>query len=253
MMKRNIDDALKAWSARHAPDRDHLSALVNRIGQQRLAAPTVLAWSWQASGHWPRVTAFATGVAATLLAVLLWTTCTERHGSLSRLLRNEGAQFAQHRAALATVFSETERLFGTNLQWVAQSGRRAELGLVNAAANGDEPMVVHLSVMTRRAGEDRTWRCVWQADVVARPDGLINLDPDGQTGNRVALWLHRLDDGAAFVESRLELHQPVVMHAETSEVLRFGASRNVTRMRRGDTEYLLLQTVAPTGGKPCSS
>ena len=69
----------------------------------------------------------------------------------------------------------------------------------------------------------------------------------------MVLWLHRLDTGAAFVESRLELRQPVALHAETSEVLRFGASRNVTRMRRGDTEYLLLQTVAPTGGKPCSS
>ena len=50
------------------------------------------------------------------------------------------------------------------------------------------------------------------------------------------------------------MHVPVAIEAATSEVLKFGATRKVTRVLHEGVEYLLLQTVAPAvGGQPCSS
>jgi hypothetical protein len=65
--------------------------------------------------------------------------------------------------------------------------------------------------------------------------------------------MHRLDGGSALVESRLTLQEPLGLAAEASEVLRFGATRSVSQFRHGDTEYRILQTVAPIGGVACSS
>lgn len=251
--KPKIDLALRAWADRQAPNQASLRALEARIAQQcRQPAGNPIAWP-------PVVTrlhgwfCFAAGVAATLLIVGSWAVFSRDHNRLQPLLREEGGLFAGRKPAMSRVFCETERLFGSNLQWLAQSGHSAELGLVDEPAGRGKAMIVHLSVVARRVGDGKVWRRVWQADVVARADGIVELAPDGIPGNHIALWLHRLDDGKAFVESRLELANPVKLDAETREILTFGTSRDVTRIRSGDTEYLLLQTISPTGGEPCSS
>lgn len=254
-MKENftIDTTLHAWAERQAPDPTRLRALEARIAQryQQPSGTPVACPSVDTRHHgW---IFFAAGVAATLLIVGTWAVLSRDRDHLAPLLREEGGLFAGRKPAMSRVFCETERLFGTNLQWVAQSGPNAELGLVDEPVCKGRAMIVHLSVVARRTGDNNGWQRIWQADVVARTDGVVELTPDGIPGNHVALWLHRLDDGKAFVESRLDLCRPLKMEAETSEVLTFGASRDVTRIRRGDTEYLLLQTVSPTGGAPCSS
>ena len=88
------------------------------------------------------------------------------------------------------------------------------------------------------------------------PAGIFTLDltPAGRPDDRLMLWMHCLEGGAALVESRLMLHGPVTIEAETSEVLKFGATRKVTRVLHEGVEYLLLQTVAPVdGGESCRS
>ena len=269
----NIDYSLREWAGRQASAPTQVRALEDRIVAAYRAQPDC------SRGRWPRsatsgrgyrsngdgadahhfdvrrrnLLCFVAGIAATLLVVVLVRVGGGDRRDLAPLLREEGSLFAGHKPAMSRVFCETERLFGSNLQWVAQSGHSAELGLVDAPVGNGRAMIVHLSVVARRAGDAKGWQRIWQADVVARSDGVVELTPDGIPGNHVALWLHRLDDGKTFVESRLDLCQPLKMEAETSEVLTFGASRDVTRIRHGDTEYLLLQTVSPAGGKVCSS
>ena len=264
-MKRDTDQLLREWGARPASDPARLRALEERIvaayraGAQpngsrgRNDSDDRNASNVKHFGVRRRnLLCFVAGIAATLLAVVLVQGVQYRRHDLTLLLCEEGSLFAGRKPAMARVFCETERLFGSNLQWVAQSGRSAELGLVDDPVVKGRPMLVHLSVVARRAG-DQGWQRIWQADVVARTDGVVELTPDGISGNHIALWLHRLDDGKMFVESRLELCRPLKMEAETSEVLTFGAARDVTRIRHGDTEYLLLQTVSPAGGVPCAS
>ncbi len=249
-MKDNLDTLLREWAARHEPEderREWLDARIQSACRSRLrpARP-----QWRDHGH--RLLWFAAGAAAAFIAVALLR-CGDgvEERPLARLLAEERTRFVERRPALARVFCETERLFGGKLQWVAQSGREAEIGLSDVADDAG-PLAVRLTLVARRDGA-RTWRRVWSADVVARTDGVLELAPDGHPANRVALWMHRLEGGAALVESRLTLGQPVRFTAETSEVLSFGESRKTARLRRGETEYLLLQTVAPGGGAPCAS
>lgn len=260
-MKKHDDPLLRQWAERQAPGPARLRALEARIvaayrDHAQIAAPSNPRDGADTRHFVARrrgLLCFVAGIAATLLAIALWQVTAAHRRDLTPLLREEGGLFAGRQPALSRVFCETERLFGTNLQWVAQSGRNAELGLADEPTGAGKALIVHLSVAARRAGDGPKWRRVWQADVVARADGVVELAPDALPGNRVALWLHRLDDGRAFVESRLELKSPVRMQTESSAVLTFGASRDVMRVRHGDTEYLLLQTVSPTGGAPCST
>ena len=135
---------------------------------------------------------------------------------------------------------------------MAQSGSEAELGVSETPAGG-QPLVVRLVIVARPL-DDGAWRRLWEAEVVARADTTLELTPAGRPDNRLTLWLHCLEGGVALVESRLRLHVPVAIEAATSEVLKFGATRKVTRVLHEGVEYLLLQTVAPAdGGQPCSS
>lgn len=249
-MKDNLDTLLREWAARHEPEgerHDLLEARVLGACRSRLcpARPR-----WRGRGH--HLLWFAAGAAAAFVAVALLR-CGDgaEERPLARLLAEERLRFAERRPGLARVFCETERLFGGKLQWIAQSGRAAEIGLSDAADDAG-PLAVRLTLVARRDGA-RAWRRVWTADVVARTDGMLELAPDGHSANHVALWMHPLEGGAALVESRLTLDQPVRFSVETSEILPFGESRKTVRLRRGDTEYLLLQTVAPGVGQPCAS
>ena len=254
MKHHEIDNAVRDWAAGHEPTPEHLRALQAKIIQRyRQEMPVPAEWPPQTAPRSHKLLYFAAGVAATLVAVAAWSIVARHREDNTALLREEGGLFAGRKLAMSRVFGETERLFGTNLQWVAQSGRKADLGLVDDPTGSGKAMIVHVSVLARRVSEGRQWRRVWEADVVARTDGVVELTPGDMAGNRMSLWLHRLDDGKAFVESRLELRSPVKMDVETSEVLKFGVSRGVTRIRNGDTEYVLLQTVAPASGEPCAS
>lgn len=246
----SLDALLQDWAARREPDGEHRRRLETRVLHAWRSRSRPVRPRWRDHGH--HLLWFAAGVAAALVAAAMLRCGTAPEGMpLDRLLAEEGTRFAARRPALARIFCETERLFGGKLQWVAQSGREAEIGLADVADDAS-PLVVRLTLVARQDGT-RAWRRVWTADMVARTDGMLDLAPDGNPANRVALWMHRLEGGGAFIESRLMLGQPVRFSAETSEVLPFGESCKTVRLRSGDTEYLLLQTVAPTGGQPCSS
>jgi hypothetical protein len=272
--KTDMDDVLRGWGARRAPAADRLQALEARIirSQQlrtsgaRTAAeaasrlPAKAGTPTESAGKAPAIlrtaVGFAAGVAATLATLLMWQVFACHRDGLAPLLREESGLFDGRRRSLARVFGETERVFGPSLMWVAQTGRDAELGLderPGPTGNGS-PLVMHLSVVARRDGDACGWRRVWQSDVVARTDGVMEMAPDGDPANRLTLWMHRLEGRDVLIESRLSLHTPLRMRTETSEILRFGATRDVSRVRCGDTEYRLLQTVAPAkGGDGCSS
>jgi hypothetical protein len=252
-MNEPIDKLLRDWSRRQQPDAAAERRLTSRILQAAAddTRRTTSPHRESPQGH-HRALWFAAGVAATLIAAAVWHALVPAADPLSALLRQEHARFTDRRRTVSRVFRETERLFGSNLQWIAESGDQTELGVADETAVG-EPLIVRVVLVSRPVGTD-TWQPLWTADVVARANGLLQLAPDGAPGNRLALWLHRLDGCAALVESRLDLRTPVPLATEASEVLRFGATRTVTRLCQNGVEYLLLQTVAPlTERPPCNS
>jgi len=257
-MNQPLDNLLRDWAASHEPDeagRRQLEARVLQAARQAVQdgrpapAPTA---PRATPGQAHHLLWFAAGMAATLLVAGIWRFLTSAHDPLTSPLREERGLFAGRRRSMARIFRETEQLFGSNLQWVAQSGDEAELGVSQTSADG-RPLVVRLVIVARPLGNG-AWRRLWETEVVARANATLDLTPAGRPDDRLMLWMHCLEGGAALVESRLMLHGPVTIEAETSEVLKFGATRKVTRVLHEGVEYLLLQTVAPVdGGESCRS
>lgn len=256
-MKSHLDNLLRDWAARHEPSeaqRQQLEARVLLAARQAISGKA----STRKPAHHPQhgqahhLLWFAAGIAATLLIAGIWRFLAQTHDPLIALLREESGLFAGRRCSMARIFRETERVFGSNLQWVAQSGGDAELGLAEMPLNG-EPLVVRVVIVARNP-EDGSWNRIWEANAVARANTILEMNPDSMPDNRLALWLYRLEGGAALVESRLKLHAPLAIEAETSEVLKFGTTRKVTRVRHEGIEYILLQTIGPVAGdQPCAS
>ena len=259
-MNQPLDNLLRDWAACHEPDeagRRQLEARVLLAARQAVhdgrPAPAPAPTAHRSTpGQAHHLLWFAAGMAATLLVAGIWHFLASAHDPLTSPLSEERGLFAGRRRSMARIFRETEQLFGSNLQWVAQSGSEAELG-VSETPSGGAPLVVRLVIVARPL-DDGAWRRLWEAEVVARANATLELTPAGRPDNRLTLWLHCLEGGVALVESRLRLHAPVAIEAETSEVLKFGATRKVTRVLHEGVEYLLLQTVAPAdGGQPCCS
>ena len=183
------------------------------------------------------------GIAATavvaLTLLLMRTPQTERQ--FAELLEEESRLSAQRHASMVKIFSETERLFGPNLQWIAENTRTAEIGLSDTPSDA-APMVVRVTVV--RKGADGGWSRLWGMEVVARDDGALEMSgADG--AQRLLLSLRRIDGRQAFVESCLTLENGVSLNMRSSEILRFGEAKSVQRILEDGYEYRILQTVEP--------
>jgi len=258
-MKVPLDTLMRDWAARQQPSEAERRQLEARV-LQRVRQTLQNARQGNGQPTYRKVPNhlrhpmfwFAAGIAATLMIAGIWHFLILPHDPLVSVLREENGLFAGRRRSIARIFCETERLFGPNLQWIAQSGNDDELGLAETPM-GEEPLVVRIVIVARPVGNG-AWRRLWETEVVARANARLELTPDGMLDNHLALWLYQLEGGAALVESRLRLNAPVAIEAETSEVLKFGATRKVTRVLHKGFEYLLLQTVAPVGeNQSCAS
>jgi hypothetical protein len=261
-MKQPLDKLLRDWAASHEPDaaaRRQLEARVVRAARRKLhnggPAPVPAPRHRPSPRQLHHLLWFAAGMAATILIAVVWHFAAAHAPApapAASPLAEERGLFAGRHRSMVRIFRETEQLFGSNLQWVAQSGDEAELGVSQTSAEG-RPLVVRLVIVARPLGNG-AWRRLWETEVVARANATLDLTPAGRPDDRLMLWMHCLEGGAALVESRLMLHGPVTIEAETSEVLKFGATRKVTRVLHEGVEYLLLQTVAPVdGGESCRS
>lgn len=232
-----LDRQLKAWASRRCAVRD-TRALEETISARLAAGKTPVQ-----RHRWTHGLSFLAGVAATavvvLTLVLMRMSLTER--PFAKLLEEEGRLSAQRRTSMAKIFDETERLFGPNLQWIAEGQQHAEIGLSETPSDA-VPMVVRVTVV--RKGADGGWLRLWGMEVVARDDSALELEePDGS--QRLLLSLRRIDERQAFVESCLTLDNGVSLSAQSRETLRFGEAKSVQRIRGDGYEYHILQTVEP--------
>ena len=246
-MKDPLDSLLQDWSASHAPRADHLDQLSRTIGtevvRQRYQQPPMT--SSITGGLWRKLGYMALGSALTLLLALLLTRF--KPASEPAVATPWAMLSAQQIQAETRLFRELERLFPDNLRWVVQSNGDMGLGVAATASmelQRTPAMLVRMVVVSRRLG-DKTWQPAWHADVIVRGGELVEVTPTRDKGNKLALWVYPLSDGAFAVDTSLAFTLPAPLNSRTSAVLHNGQPAEIATLRSGDWECRVLQTAFP--------
>jgi hypothetical protein len=246
MNNRKLDDLLRGWAQRARAGDERLQPIAQAVSRslagQKLLDDEVLVAPGNVQRLWGRFAYAAAGVAAGFVLALAAVHTGLLHGP-----RGNGAvQFAcldpdQIRARRA-VFGEMDRLFAGQLRWVATSGDNVQMGLGSGQAfDAAPPMLVRLVVLRKAAGE-QTWRQVWDTDILARSQEYVEVAPDADSANRLAVWVYPNADGTLVVESSIQLRSPVAVDSSTSSIVRDGMPVEILALRADDAEYRVFQT-----------
>ncbi|MCX6997960.1 MAG: hypothetical protein NTV49_12960 [Kiritimatiellaeota bacterium] len=213
------------------------------VVRQRYQQPVEAA---SAAGNlWRKLGYMALGSALTLLLALLFTRF--KPASEPAAATTWARLTVQQIQAETRLFRELERLFPDNLRWVVQSNGDLGLGVVataNVELKHTPATLVRLVVVRRRMG-DKSWQPAWNADVIVRDEELVEVTPNREKGNKLALWVYPLSDGALAVDTSLAFTVPANINSRVSTMMRHGHPAEIAALRSGDWECRVLQTVFP--------
>ncbi len=149
--------------------------------------------------------------------------------------------------AKARLFAEMRAVFGNQLDWIAETTDRVEIGLIKDPAAARQPgLLVVRMVVERRSTATSDWKTVWSADVVAPNEESVTLRPvPGASPATLSLWAYRLPDGMVFVESKLTLSDRQAAILSSSEsILENNRPTEVSAMDADGAQYRVLHTAA---------
>jgi hypothetical protein len=149
-------------------------------------------------------------------------------------------------AEKARLLAGMQDVFAGRLAWVGEAGREVQLGLLPDAVSGARslaPLAVRVVVLARKSG-GAAWEPIWQADVIARDEEVVDLASQGARDGRLQLWMHALPDGAIAVDADLALKGARGMRSSFSGIQRTGVPQRVFSSQNEETEYQVYQTVA---------
>ena len=205
----HLEERLRAWALRRAPEEDDLDR-VRACASERLRAEPHLGLGDAPAFPAARIRfpAWAAAAAVALVAfVLLWRADSERQNTAESHNGDalELARIApEHAAARARLFDETDAVFADRLRWLATIGRDVQVGLVPESGEegpGSPPLIVRLVVVLKLEGHD-DWQPVWSADVLTRSEEFVVIRPRDDGGDEVTLWVDSRDDGRYVVGIR---------------------------------------------------
>jgi hypothetical protein len=240
----NLDRMLKDWTEARTPAGAHLDKLATSIRNEIVArryeqgpesTPARI-------GLLPRLAYATLGSAVTLVLAAFWVLRipTADNGDAAYL----AAISAQRAAVGGKLFAEMERLFAQDFRWVAESNGDVDLGvgvLPGGAGRQSVPALVRLTVVARAEGQ-KTWRPIWNADVIVRGEDRVEISPNRKADNRLALWVCPLEDGKVAVDSVISLDAPVQVGGRLGAVVSQGVPTEIMTVRSGGTEYRVFQT-----------
>ena len=250
-MKDKLDSILQDWAARQAPTEEHLldlrSRITNEISQGRYLSHTEER-SLAVIPLWSKLAYAGLGAAVTLIIALLYF-----NSFLAVRAPSSGNGSASSFAAISKkqveagerVFREMERLFPNNLRWVSESNGDIGMGVesVQGGILKDSPRIlVRLTVVSRKEGE-KLWKPIWKTDVLLRGEELVEVVPNREKDNRLALWVYPLADGKIAIDSNLALDVPIRLASRINAVVDPGEPAEIMSVRAEDTEYRVFQTV----------
>jgi hypothetical protein len=89
---------------------------------------------------------------------------------------------------------------------------------------------------------------VWQSDVIARDEEVVDVAAGSAGTGRLRLWTHALPDGAIAIDGDLSLSDATLpLRASYGGVQRPGEPRRVTGARERGIEWQVIQTAVPLG------
>ena len=259
-----LDELLRQWAGRQAPTAAEVDRLHRRVAQAvpgdvRLDLPPLRVmparsrvWGWGLS--------FVLGVAVAIVVMVVLRGGGGPPSPVATLggLAAEvpaGVFFAPSELAeKARLLAGMQDLFAGRLAWVGEAGREVQLGLLPDAvpgARGPAPLVVRVVVLVRKSGA-RNWEPIWQADVIAQDEEVVDLTADGARNGSLQVWMHTLPDGAIAVDANLALKDAACVRSLFSGIQRTGVPQRIFCSQTADAEYQVYQTVAPLQTKGSS-
>jgi hypothetical protein len=106
-----------------------------------------------------------------------------------------------------------------------------------------KPLVVRMVMLARKSGES-AWKPIWQADVIAQDEEVVDLAAHNARDGKLRLWMHCLPDGAIAVDAELALRDTICVQSSFSGIQRTGVPQRVFSSQSDDAEYQVYQTVA---------
>jgi hypothetical protein len=257
-MSDKLNDTLRAWSKQNAASSDHLEQLSQRIHadavRQRADHRFEEAHTSVTVGFWSRLGYAASGAAVALLTAFLYL----RASTPAHIQDGSDRQVAIAAIPAAQIEKSTRllqnmnELFGDGLRWVAESDGEVGLGvdrLPGGVTEDMKPMLVRLVVVSRTS-EESGWAPIWNADIIMKGEDLIQVAPNKNADNRIALWVYPLSDGKISIDTDLELDVPLRLSSSRSMVVKQGEAREIMSITENGTEYKVFQSVsmlAPEG------
>ena len=248
-MTNPIDGLLRDWSSRMAGDSKSLAGLERKI-TMKMRETRYAYTETKAFSMWGRLAWFSLG-AVTAFAIAMVFVRLPSEGNSTHV-----PELARTSESVHRLFKEVDRLFAGNLRWIAQSDGNVELGIdpdSGKSESGEQTFAVHIAVVARNDDES-TWKKVWESDILTWGEQSIDVAPDENRDNRVALWIYPVADGRFAVDSRVTLNAPVRIYSDSSDVVEDGKPTAVTVMTIGPREYRVYQTVTRLKAKkdgPC--
>ncbi|MFA7158650.1 MAG: hypothetical protein WC299_05050 [Kiritimatiellia bacterium] len=246
----NMAPMLKEWAGRRAASKDELRRLAGRIAAMAPARIRRVHDRERLPCRLRFVQVCAAAAAAAIIAFFtVW-----HLADMGSALKGEdvfakivftGGQITEGRR----LFGEYERLFFSQLRWLAECDGEIKLGVApvpEKALGAEAPLYYRLVVVSRKHGKG-AWRPVWSTDILLRPQELVRLTPGCRDKSSVALWIYPFADGKVMIDANMSLDIGRGITYRTSDILSLGKPGEVTAMRFEDREYRVFQTVILPG------
>jgi hypothetical protein len=256
-MNKRLDNLIQQWAKRSEPSDEHLAMLKRRIAGKLpfVQVGEGTAQSSTPSNHVLSRLAYVT-LGAAAAAVVLLSMPRGKDGNEDRSAASAASAMAgisERRIEMGErLFEEMNRLFNGNLRWVAESNGDIGMGVETVESPCDAvPALVRVTVLARR-GNSAVWSTAWQSDVVLRGQDLVEVAPNADTANKLALWVFPLEDGNIAVDTSLSLNLSARLATQVSTVIAPGETTELATVHGGGTEFRVFQTVVFLGQHDCA-
>jgi hypothetical protein len=248
--KDQLNDMLRQWAHNQEPSDECFTQLQKRI--------TAGAVEWRYAERkteqrrflpMPVFSRLSYAVLGAVLAAVIAGYLSARFGGSNGSELKTAAGLAvispQRIVTAQSLYNETSQLFDANVRWVVDSGQDMDIqidAVPAGAAQKHSPVLMRMTVVSRKKGE-KTWKSVWNSDVMIRGEDQVNVAPDRQAGNLLTAWVYPLEDGKVMVNSSLKLDVPVRIGSSINNIVEQNVPTQVALLKTEDSEYRVFQTV----------
>ena len=265
---KKLDQALQGWADRSVADEESLTQLRGSIlseleddSEQDIVEQTIVERATVANtNNWQtRVTWFALGVAAAALLLAfssIWMFSQDDqqivipHPPEQDNLEMFAAITPEQLAQKTKLFTEMERIFGGQLDWVAESNGTIEIGVESnvtrtVSNENSVPIAIRITVVRKKPNE-QDWTPAWTVDLVSRSERLVQFTSNNADAPELVVWTYTLPDGMIACDTELISVDGVDgLDAASSALQAAGVTKQVAAPESDGTEYQVFQSVVP--------